>query len=124
MMQTGTTSRLAAICFDASDPHRLARFWADALGWEVEDVDDDEVAGIVPTDGTTGQILFLRVPEPKTGKNRLHLDIAPPTHVDQAAEVERLLALGATRIDIGQRDVSWVVMADPDGNEFCVLTPR
>ena len=61
---------------------------------------------------------------PKIGKNRLHLDIAPPADGDQQAEVDRLVALGATRIDIGQGDVSWVVMADPDGNEFCVLTPR
>jgi hypothetical protein len=61
---------------------------------------------------------------PKTGKNRLHLDLAPPVSGDQRAEVERLVSLGATRIDIGQGGVSWVVMADPDGNEFCVLTPR
>jgi hypothetical protein len=60
---------------------------------------------------------------PKTGKNRLHFDIAPPVHRDQQAEVDRLVSLGATRIDIGQREVSRVVMADPDGNEFCVLPP-
>ena len=61
---------------------------------------------------------------PKTGKNRLHLDIAPPGDGDQQAEVDRLVSLGATRVDIGQGDVDWVVMADPDGNEFCVLRPR
>ena len=61
---------------------------------------------------------------PKLGKNRLHLDIAPPADGDQEAEVERLISLGAKRIDIGQGDVPWEVMADPDGNEFCVLTPR
>ena len=61
---------------------------------------------------------------PKLGKNRLHLDVAPPADGDQQAEVERLISLGAKRIDIGQGDVSWEVMADPDGNEFCVLTPR
>ena len=61
---------------------------------------------------------------PKLGKNRLHLDVAPPADGDQEAEVERLISLGAKRIDIGQGDVSWEVMADPDGNEFCVLTPR
>ena len=61
---------------------------------------------------------------PKTGKNRLHLDLAPPADGDQEAEVERLISLGAKRMDIGQGDVSWEVMADPDGNEFCVLTPR
>jgi hypothetical protein len=61
---------------------------------------------------------------PKTRKNRLHLDIAPSVGGDQQAEVDRLVSIGAARIDIGQGDVSWVVMADPDGNEFCVLTPR
>jgi hypothetical protein len=61
---------------------------------------------------------------PKTGKNRLHFDLAPPVHGDRQAEVDRLASLGATRIDIGQGEVSWVVMADPDGHEFCVLTPR
>jgi hypothetical protein len=61
---------------------------------------------------------------PKFAKNRLHLDIAPPADQDQQAEIDRLVALGATRVDIGQGDVSWVVMADPDGNEFCVLRPQ
>jgi hypothetical protein len=61
---------------------------------------------------------------PKFGKNRLHLDIAPPANVDQQSEVDRLIALGATRVDIGQGDVDWVVLADPDDNEFCVLSPR
>ncbi len=61
---------------------------------------------------------------PKTGKYRLHFDLAPPGHGDQQAEVGRLVSLGATRIDIGQGEVSWVVMADPDGHEFCVPTPR
>jgi hypothetical protein len=60
----------------------------------------------------------------KTGKNRLHFDLAPPPDGDQQAEVDRLVALGARRADIGQGDVPWVVMADPDGNEFCVLVPR
>ena len=69
-------------------------------------------------------MLFHRVPEAKVVKNRLHLDIAPLEDVDQGAEVDRLIALGATRIDIGQGDVDWVVMADPGGNEFCVLSPR
>ena len=61
---------------------------------------------------------------PTTGKNRQHFDIAPPVDGDQNAEVDRLVWLGASRIDIGQGEVSWVVMADPDGHEFCVLTPR
>jgi hypothetical protein len=61
---------------------------------------------------------------PKTGQNRLHFDLGPPVHGDQQAEVDRLVSLGGTRIDIGQGEVSWRVMADPDGNEFCVLAPR
>lgn len=65
--------------------------------------------------------MFTRVPDGKSTKNRLHFDLNP---VDQAAEVTRLSALGARRVDIGQRDVPWVVLADPEGNEFCVLTPR
>jgi len=91
---------------------------------------DDVVAGLNrigfrAPDGT-GPIISWGGPPvaPKTRKNRLHLDIAPPAGADQQAEVERLTALGAARVDIGQGDVSWVVMADPDGNEFCVLTPR
>ena len=69
-------------------------------------------------DGVSPDILFLRVPEGKAVKNRLHLDFRPD---DQAAEVARLEGLGARRVDIGQGDQSWVVLADPDGNEFCVL---
>ena len=68
-------------------------------------------------------LAFLPVPEPKTGKNRVHLDLATESLADQQAEVERLIALGATRVDIGQGDVPWVVLADPEGNEFCVLAP-
>jgi hypothetical protein len=73
-----------------------------------------------PEDGVAPDLLFLKVPWPKAVKNRLHLDLRP---VDQAAEVARLEALGARRVDVGQGDVSWVVMADPDGNEFDVLRP-
>lgn len=87
---------------------------------------------IVPSLGKTlppeerGQVLvFVPVPEVKTIKNRLHLDLAPRADDDQAAEVRRLLEMGATRVDVGQGDeVSWVVLADPEGNEFCVLSPR
>jgi hypothetical protein len=77
--------------------------------------------GAASEDGVAPDLLFLRVPESKTGKNRLHHDMRPE---DQAAEVARLEALGASRADVGQGpEVSWVVMADPDGNEFCVLKP-
>ena len=87
--------------------------------------DQDEETAIRAPDGTGPLITWGGGPLAlKTGKNRLHLDIAPPDHADQRAEVDRLVSLGASRIDIGQGDVSWVVMADLDGNEFCVLSPR
>jgi predicted enzyme related to lactoylglutathione lyase len=97
-------------------------FWSEVLGWPLVWDQDDETA-IRSRDG--GQfITFGGPPKPKHAKNRLHIDIAPPKDGDQRAEVDRLASLGATQIDIGQGDVDWVVMADPDGNEFCVLTPR
>jgi catechol 2,3-dioxygenase-like lactoylglutathione lyase family enzyme len=116
--------RIQCLCVDAADPAKAADFWEAALGWRRTHAEDDEVvleppAGS-PEDGVVPDLLFLRVPEVKTGKNRLHLDLRP---LDQAAEVARLEKLGARRVDIGQGDVSWVVMADPDGNEFCVLKP-
>ena len=84
--------------------------------------DQDEETAIRSPDGTVRSSpgAVRRLPR-RSAKNRLHLDIAPPADGDQQAEVDRLVALGATRIDIGQGDVGWVVMADPDGNEFCVL---
>ena len=98
-------------------------FWSEALGWPLVWDQNQETAIRSPHGGP--KITWGGPPvRPKTGKNRLHLDIAPPIDGDQSAEVDRLVALGASRIDIGQGDVSWVVMADPDGNEFCVLTPR
>ncbi len=110
---------------DAADPDRLASFWADALGWRRTHDLVEEVVLEPPEhsvwDGVVADLLFLRVPDKKAGKNRLHLDLRPD---DQAAEVARLELLGATRVDVGQpADVSWVVMADPEGNEFCVLAP-
>jgi len=115
--------RIQCLCIDTTDPARLAGFWQEALGWRRTDEDADEVALEPPEgsaeDGVVPDLLFLRVPEEKAGKNRLHLDLRPR---DQAAEVARLEALGARRTDVGQGpDVSWVVLADPDGNEFCVL---
>ena len=93
-------------------------WWADALDWVVVDDDPDEFE-IRPAPDQLPGLLFVRVPEPKTVKNRLHLDFRPD---DQDAEVERLLALGATRADVGQGEQSWVVLGDPEGNEFCVLS--
>ena len=99
-------------------------FWSAALGWPLVWDQDDETAIRAP-DLTGPMITWGGGPlPPKSAKNRLHLDIAPHADDDQSAEVERLIALGARRVDIGQGDVDWVVMADPDDNEFCVLTPR
>jgi catechol 2,3-dioxygenase-like lactoylglutathione lyase family enzyme len=101
----------------------VGRFWSGALGWPLVWDQDGETAIQSPRGGT--KITWGGGPlTPKTGKYRLHFDLAPLVDGDQHAEVERLIALGAARIDIGQGNVSWVVMADPDGHEFCVLTPR
>ena len=101
----------------------VGRFWSEALGWSLIWDQDQETAIQSPAGGT--KISWGGPPvAPKTRKSRFHLDIAPPAGEDQNVEVERLISLGATRVDIGQGDVSWVVMADPDGNEFCVLTSR
>ncbi len=115
--------RIQCLCIQTTDPARLAAFWQSALTWRRTHAEDDEVvleppAGS-PEDGVAPDLLFQRGPEEKAGKNRLHLDLRPQ---DQAAEVTRLEELGARRVDVGQgSDVSWVVMGDPDGNEFCVL---
>ena len=118
------SSVLSEIVIDCADPERVAAFWAAALGWEPQ-----RGSGFVwmsasgqPVD--PGRVLvFVPVPEPKAGKNRVHIDLSP-TGCEQAEEVERLLALGASRVDIGQGEVPWVVLADPEGNEFCVLARR
>ena len=94
----------------------MARFWSEALGLTLHGPEGGEW-WLEPGEGVP-DILFLQVPETKAVKNRVHLDLRP---ADQAAEVKRLEALGARQADIGQRDVTWVVMADPEGNEFCVL---
>ena len=123
MTQSGMTSRLVAVCVDANDPLRLARFWADALHWEIDDETNDEI-GLVPTDDTRFRIVFLRVPESKAGQNRIHLDLTSTSTDDQQETVGRLVELGARHIDIGQGpDEGHVVLADPEGNEFCVIEP-
>lgn len=113
--------RLGSITCDGSPA--VGHFWSDALGWPLVWDQDDETAIRAP-DGKGPFITWGPPLPPKAHKNRLHLDIAPPPDGDQQAEVDRLTALGAARIDIGQGDVTWVVMADPDGNEFCVLSPQ
>ena len=116
--------RIQCFCIDTPDPARIAAFWEAALGWRRTHDHDEQVCLEPPEgsqeDGVSADLLFLKVPEGKTVKNRLHLDLRP---TDQAAEVARLQALGARQISIGQGDASWVVMADPDGNEFDVLQP-
>ncbi len=117
--------RIQCLCIDTPDPGALAGFWQAALGWRRTYGDEDQVVleppEGSPEDGVAPDLLFLRVPGEKAGKNRLHLDLRP---LDQATEVARLEGLGARRADVGQGpEVTWVVLADPDGNEFCVLRP-
>jgi hypothetical protein len=116
--------RIQCVVVDAGDPERLARFWSEAIGWRITYESDDEWA-VEPPEGSPAidvapDILFVKVPDRKMSKNRLHLDLRP---ADQQAEVDRLITLGASHTDIGQRDTRWVVLADPEGNEFCVLPP-
>ncbi len=112
--------RFTELIVDASDPESLAQFWADVLAGEVGESREDG-AWLKPPASAIPLIVFVPVPEAKSVKNRVHIDVSP-TDRTRDEEVERLLALGATRADVGQGDdVSWVVLADPEGNEFCVL---
>jgi hypothetical protein len=120
------TLKIQCLTIDSKDPEALAQFWASVLSYEVtyrspeEQTEDREVVISQPGDPDS-DLLFLQVPDEKVVKNRYHLDLRPE---DRDAEVERVLGLGATRVDIGQGpDVTWVVLADPEGNEFCVLRP-
>jgi hypothetical protein len=109
------------VMVDAADPLALGRWWAEALGWVVVDDAPDEFE-IRPWPDRLPGLLFTQVPEGKVVKNRLHLDFRPD---DQEAEVARLLDLGARHADVGQTgEESWVTLADPEGNEFCVLSSR
>ncbi|MFD0527440.1 VOC family protein [Kitasatospora arboriphila] len=108
------------VVVDSADPVALGRWWVSALGWTVVNDAPDEFE-IRPSADRLPGLIFVPVPERKQLKNRLHLDFRPD---DQAAEVERLLDLGARRADVGQDGAPWVVLADPEGNEFCVLAQR
>ncbi|MET9494693.1 VOC family protein [Streptomyces sp. NPDC006552] len=111
------------IVIDAHDLPGLARFWSAALGWRILSEREREVV-IGPDERAPVGICFMPVTEPKTGKNRLHLDLTSAA-ADREAEIERLLALGARRADVGQSgEESWTVLADPEGNEFCVVRPK
>ncbi len=116
-------NRITAWCFDCEDPDLLATFWTAVLDWVVTDRDEDGVS-IKPSPDAAWGIDFFVVPDgPKRSKNRLHLDLNP-TDRDQDAELQRVLALGARPVDVGQGDVTWHVLADPEGNEFCLLRRR
>jgi predicted enzyme related to lactoylglutathione lyase len=114
---------LREIVIDCLDPRRVAEFWGQVLGWDVQE------KGGAYWMTASGQpfpdmpLVFMPGPEKKTVKDRIHLDVSP-IGCDQASEVERIVGLGATRVDIGQGDSPWVVLADPEGNEFCVLRRR
>ena len=114
-------NRITAIAIDCADPELLAGFWTAVLGWQVTDRDDDIVSIGAPA--APFGIDFVVVPEPKRNKNRLHLDLNA-TDREQDAELRRLLDLGASPADVGQGEVSWCVLADPEGNEFCLLRRR
>ncbi|MFE1554504.1 VOC family protein [Streptomyces sp. NPDC058734] len=122
------TTRLVQINMKAHDDSALGRFWAEALGWGI-DSEGPGVTNLEPVGFTYPDPAFVYVdiiarPEPKTVKNRVHLDLATTSAAHQAELVARLKELGATLADVGQGDVPWTVMADPEGNEFCVLEPR
>jgi len=120
------TARAVRVVINADDMENLARFWSAALAWPVTPEDSGAVT-LSPPSGDVAQVgqlplTFVPANETKTAKNRVHLDLASRSTEHQAALVSRLEALGARQIDIGQRNVTWVVMADPEGNEFCVVS--
>jgi hypothetical protein len=122
------TSRFSELAIDCHDTARIAKFWCDVLDYRITDQDGDLIEigdGSFSREALRANpiapvIVFAKVPESKTVKNRVHIDVSPVDRT-QEEEVERIEALGARRIDIGQGNVHWVVMADPEGNEFCVL---
>jgi predicted enzyme related to lactoylglutathione lyase len=115
--------RLHHIVIDTYDLPRLARFWSQALGWQILSEREREVVLGPAVDAPVG-ICLMPVTDAKIVKNRVHLDITTEAE-DRDAEIDRLLALGARRVDIGQTgEESWTVLADPEGNEFCVIRPK
>ena len=119
----GMPVRLHHIVIDAHDLPGLARFWTQALGWKILSEREREIV-IGTDDNAPVGICFMPVADPKTVKNRVHLDLTSSA-ADRDQEIDRLLALGARRVDIGQTGAeSWTVLADPEGNEFCVVRPK
>jgi predicted enzyme related to lactoylglutathione lyase len=117
------TVSLHHIVIDAHDLPMLAQFWAQVLRWRILSEREREVV-VGPDLNASVGLCFMPVTDEKTTKNRLHLDLNPGID-DRQAEIERLIALGAREVDIGQTgDESWTVLADPEGNEFCVVRPK
>ena len=114
---------LREIIIDCNDPDKVAAFWGETLGWKVQD--NGEILWMSASGEPFPDLLlvFVKVPEKKSVKNRIHLDVSP-VGCDRDDEVARLIALGAQRVDVGQDEAPWVVLADPEGNEFCVLGRR
>ena len=126
--------RWYSVVVDCLDAKAQGQWWANVLGWEIVYEAEDEVMVVpphlldssrdIPLAERGPSLVFVPVPGTKSVKNRLHIDLAPAPGEDQEAEIRRLASLGARRIDVGQSDVNWAVLADPEGNEFCVLSPR
>ncbi|MEO3770869.1 VOC family protein [Micromonospora sp. B9E7] len=116
------TGPIAAVVVDCADPRAMAQFWGQATDWILHEVTDRQ-AVLRSAKGVGPYLEFVRTPDEKTGWNRVHLDVRPYPGDDLEAEATRLSALGATVIDLGQDDIPWKVLADPEGNEFCLLTP-
>ena len=117
-------TRLYSVVFDAADHRGLAGWWSEAVGWPVDVSDEEEAALAAPEGSGLSWLVFVPVDDAKVGKNRVHLDLASSSLDEQRAIVDRLVAAGARPVDLGQGDVPWVVLADPEGNELCVLEPR
>jgi hypothetical protein len=114
------TGPIAAVVVDCTDPRAMAWFWGEAMDWTLHEVTDDH-AVFRSAKGVGPYLEFLRTPGVKTVPDRVHLDLLPYPGDDEAAEVARLRALGATDLDLGQGDVPWTCLTDPEGHEFCVL---
>jgi predicted enzyme related to lactoylglutathione lyase len=116
------TGPIAAVVVDCADPRAMARFWGEALDWTLHEVTDDQ-AVLRSAKGVGPFLEFIRTTDVKTVPDRVHLDLLPYPGDDKAAEVARLRTLGATDLDLGQGDVPWTCLTDPEGHEFCVLAP-
>jgi hypothetical protein len=114
------TGPLAAVVVDCAGPRAMAEFWGEATDWTRHEVNDD-FASLRSTTGAGPYLEFIRRPGGKTVPDRVHLDLLPYPGDDKAAEVARLRALGAADLDLGQGDVPWTCLTDPEGHEFCVL---